>query len=476
MQIRATAQKASLPDGKEKNGDCLRLGMNSRSYTKSNRKHDVIMALFMTVLFAGLVGAFAVVWSTYYGRQIIYELTLKRSVFVVILYFVISFMFQKIYDATNVSFVSVGRIVYSQFLAIGMSDGLIWFIISIMARHITNPLPGLLCFIVQMVFAAAWSFIVNACYFRMFEAARTAVVYDGPDENVEVLVSRYNLKQKFRIVKVMKVSQCARNPAVLDDISVVFFSNVHSYDRNPLLKICIDKGIRVFAVPGTGDSIMSAARKMNMFHLPMLMVERYRPPVYFVVAKRILDVLLCIVGLVLFAPFMAVLAIMIKSTDHGPVFYKQTRLTKDGREFELIKFRSMREDAEKDGTAVLSKGEKDDRVTPVGRFMRRIRADELPQLFNVLKGEMSFIGPRPERPDLARKYEAEMPEFSLRLQAKAGITGLAQVYGKYNSTPYEKLQFDLMYIANPTLLQEVSIFFATFKVLFMAESTEGIDE
>ncbi|MBR5059376.1 MAG: hypothetical protein IKX06_01220, partial [Clostridia bacterium] len=130
--------------------------MNSRSYTKSNRKHDVIMALFMTVLFAGLVGAFAVVWSTYYGRQIIYELTLKRSFFVVILYFVISFMFQKIYDATNVSFVSVGRIVYSQFLAIGMSDGLIWFIISIMARHITNPLPGLLCFIVQMVFAAAW--------------------------------------------------------------------------------------------------------------------------------------------------------------------------------------------------------------------------------------------------------------------------------------------------------------------------------
>ena len=450
--------------------------MNRSANSKSNRKHDVIMALFMVLLFAGLVGAFAVVWVTYYGRHIIYEFTLKRSIFVLLLYFVISFMFQKIYDATNISFVSVGRIVYSQFLAIGMSDGLMYFIISIMARRLSNLLPGFLCFLAQMAFAAGWSFLVNACYFRLFEAARTAVIYDGRDENVEALVSRYNLKQKFRIVKIMKPSQCAENPALLDDIAVVFFSNVHSSERNPLLKVCIDKGIRVFAVPGTGDSIMSAARKMNMFHLPMLMVERYRPPVYFVVAKRILDILMCVIGLALFAPFMIVLAIIIKSTDRGPVFYRQTRLTKDGREFELIKFRSMREDAEKDGTAVLSKGQKDERVTPVGRFMRRVRADELPQLFNVLKGEMSFIGPRPERPDLARKYEADMPEFSLRLQAKAGITGLAQVYGKYNSTPYEKLQFDLMYIANPTLLQEVSIFFATFKVLFMAESTEGIDE
>ena len=352
-----------------------------------------------------------------------------------------------------------------------------YFVISIMARRLSNPLPGLLCFLAQMAFATAWSFMVNACYFKLFEAARTAVIYDGQanHENMERLVSRYNLRQKFRIVKIMKASQCAGNPALLDDISVVFFSNVHSCDRNPLLKICVDKGIRVFAVPGTGDSIMSSARKMNMFHLPMLMVERYRPPVYFVVAKRILDILLSVIGLTLFAPFMAVLAIIIKSTDRGSVFYRQTRLTKDAREFELIKFRSMREDAEKDGNAVLSKGDRDERVTPVGRFMRRIRADELPQLFNVLKGEMSFIGPRPERPDLARKYEAEMPEFSLRLQAKAGITGLAQVYGKYNSTPYEKLQFDLMYIANPTLLQEISIFFATFKILFIAESTEGIE-
>jgi lipopolysaccharide/colanic/teichoic acid biosynthesis glycosyltransferase len=134
----------------------------------------------------------------------------------------------------------------------------------------------------------------------------------------------------------------------------------------------------------------------------------------------------------------------------------------------------MRQDAEKDGVARLSSGGADDRITPVGRFIRKVRIDELPQLFNILGGSMSLVGPRPERPEIAEQYYEELPEFALRLQAKAGLTGYAQVYGKYNTTPYDKLQMDLMYIAHPSFLEDLKIIFATVKILFMSESTEGI--
>ena len=170
---------------------------------------------------------------------------------------------------------------------------------------------------------------------------------------------------------------------------------------------------------------------------------------------------------------MLVTAILIRR-DGGPVFYRQRRLTKDGKIFSILKFRSMRVDAEKDGVARLSTGENDDRVTSVGRVIRSLRIDEIPQLFNILGGSMSFVGPRPERPEIAKQYEKDLPEFNLRLQAKAGLTGLAQVYGKYNTDPYDKLQMDLMYIANPGIAQDLRLVFATIKILFMKESTEGV--
>ncbi|MBQ3140659.1 MAG: sugar transferase, partial [Clostridia bacterium] len=180
--------------------------------------------------------------------------------------------------------------------------------------------------------------------------------------------------------------------------------------------------------------------------------------------------------LLVLSPILLVTALAIKLTDKGPVFYKQNRLTKDGKIFKVIKFRSMRVDAEADGVARLSTGSSDDRITPVGRIIRKIRVDELPQLFNVLGGSMSLVGPRPERPEIAEQYLSELPDFALRLQAKAGITGYAQVYGKYNTPPYDKLQMDLMYIAHPSVLEDIRILLATVKILFMPESTEGIAE
>ena len=179
--------------------------------------------------------------------------------------------------------------------------------------------------------------------------------------------------------------------------------------------------------------------------------------------------------LVVASPIMLITALCIKMYDHGPVFFKQKRLTIDGKEFYVYKFRSMITDAEKDGVARLAT-QNDSRITPVGKVIRATRIDELPQLINIFKGDMSVVGPRPERPEIAKEYEEQIPEFSYRLRVKAGLTGYAQIYGKYNTTAYDKLKMDLMYIESYSILEDLKLILATFKIIFTKESTEGVED
>ena len=292
---------------------------------------------------------------------------------------------------------------------------------------------------------------------------------------MEKLIQDYGFEKKFTVIKTLTVEQCIANIDLLHNAQTVFVSGVHSHERNIILKYCVKHGIMMYLVPRIGDVLMSGAQQMHMFHLPMLRVGRYNPPPWHTIAKRTFDVVSAGALFLVISPLMLITAIAIK-TDGGPVFYKQRRLTQDGKEFDVLKFRSMRVDAEKDGVARLLTGDKDDRITKVGRFIRKVRIDELPQLLNIIGGSMSVVGPRPERPEIASQYVKEMPEFSLRLQAKAGLTGYAQVYGKYNTTPYDKLQMDLMYISNPSFWEDLRIIFATIKILFVPESTEGVAE
>jgi len=214
---------------------------------------------------------------------------------------------------------------------------------------------------------------------------------------------------------------------------------------------------------------------MHLMHLPMLLVNHYSPTPEYLLLKRMLDIVISSAALIILSPLILILALIIRS-DGGTAFYRQIRLTRDGKEFHILKFRSMKMNAEEDGIARLSTGEQDDRITTIGRFIRACRMDEIPQLINILKGDMSIVGPRPERPEIAAQYRDILPEFDLRLQCKCGLTGYAQVYGKYNSTPYDKLLMDLMYIAQPSLAEDVKICLATVKILFLKDSTEGVAE
>ena len=197
--------------------------------------------------------------------------------------------------------------------------------------------------------------------------------------------------------------------------------------------------------------------------------------IYQMYLKNLLDRLLALVGTAALSWLLILLGIAIHLDSPGPIFFRQKRAGKNGTYFYIYKFRTMRIDTPHDmPTHMLNNP--DLFITRVGRFLRKTSLDELPQLFNILKGDMAFVGPRPERPEIAAQYCEEMPEFSLRLQAKAGLTGYAQVYGKYNTTPYDKLTMDLMYIAHPSIVEDLKIMFATVKILFMPESTEGVSE
>lgn len=438
-------------------------------------KYDLILGLVKFFNLIMMTVPFGLCWDWYYAGNLALRESRTESILVTFIFMLAYFAFGKIYDAFLISFSRISEMIYSQILALIMANSILYVLVTLLMLKLPNPMPMMVAFASQCALSFIWCTLSHWTFYALIKPQDTAIIYDER-EGMEKLIKSYGLSKKFNVRFSMQINACLENIDVLRKMRMVFLSGIHSHERNIILKYCIANDIQVFMVPRIGDVIMSGAMKMHMFHLPILMVRRYRPAPLYLLAKRVFDVISSGIVLLLASPVMFATALAIKLTDGGPIFYKQTRLTKDGKEFGVLKFRSMRVDAEKDGVARLSTGDKDPRITPVGHFIRKVRIDELPQLLNIIGGSMSVVGPRPERPEIAAQYCEKMPEFVLRLQAKAGLTGYAQVYGKYNTTPYDKLQMDLMYIANPSFIEDLKIIFATIKILFVPDSTEGVAE
>ena len=436
---------------------------------------------------------FYVAWIAYYSHMVyITDFYRRGNCAVMGLFTILYYLLAHLYSGFSIHISRISEIIYAQSLGVLIADGIMYIIMWLLMRTLPSILVLFLVLIAQVGLIITWAELAHAWYFKNNPPIPTVVIYDEM-EGVEKLVSHYGLDKHFNIVKKVSIHELhgedwdsltweekdrrerAYIKEVLSGVDAVFLSSLHSHDRNQIIKYCVHKDIISWSIPRIGDVIMSGAEKMHLFHLPMLRVGRYNPTPEYLVMKRTFDIVVAGTALVVFAPIMIVLAIMIRM-DGGTAFYRQKRLTKDGKVFEILKFRSMRMDAEKDGVARLSSGDADPRITKVGHFIRNYRLDELPQLFNILAGDMSIVGPRPERPEIAKEYKKELPEFDLRLQCKCGLTGFAQVYGKYNTTPYDKLLMDLMYIAQPSMAEDLKICFATIKILFLKDSTEGIAE
>lgn len=452
--------------------------VNEQMKQKKRTTENRVLVRFVKLLdVLAITVVFAFVWRFFYGETVYLQPFYHRgNVVVILLYAIFYYYLAHLYQGFYLHLSRISELVFAQTLAAVIANALLYIITILLARRMPNVLPMFLCLAMDFAVIVLWSRWSHIWYFKTYARKKTVIIYDEL-EGVESLIRENGLDMRYKVLDVVPVGQVDQNylEQKVSKAQVVFLSCIHSHERNQIVKFCVEHGIGSYIIPRIGDVIMSGAEKMHLMHLPMLVVRRYDPKPEYLAAKRFFDIVLSGLALIILSPLMIVLALIIRR-DGGTAFYRQVRLTKDGREFEVLKFRSMRMDAEKDGVARLSTGENDPRITKVGRFIRACRLDELPQLINILKGDMSIVGPRPERPEIAKQYEETLPEFKLRLQCKCGLTGYAQVYGKYNSTPYDKLLMDLMYIAKPSLVEDVKIIFATIKVLFMKESTEGVAE
>lgn len=441
----------------------------------SKFKHNLALRTVKIMNVIIMTVPFMLCWFLYYGSRIRVPYYRTGNFLIIILFMVLYMVFGRLYDAFVINLSKISEIIYSQFLAVSFTDLIMYIVICLLSSKLTNLWPGIACLVGQVLVSSCWTFCVHKWYFKTFEPVPTIIVYENK-KSLKELNSSIVLLKRFNIIDTIKADDCLDDLSFLNDIGAIFLCGNKSSKRNIILKECIKRDIDVFICPGISDIILSGAYPIHAFPFPVLKTYRYMPQPEYVFFKRLFDIILSAFLLILTLPINLIVAIAIKAYDGGPCFYKQTRLTKDGKEFGILKFRSMIVDAEKDGVARLSSGDNDSRITPIGKIIRACRMDELPQLLNILKGDMTFVGPRAERPELTEKYSEKIPEFKLRLQAKAGLTGYAQVYGKYNTEPYEKLQMDLMYIAHPSIIEDFKIILATIKILFMKDSTEGIQE
>lgn len=417
---------------------------------------------------------FLICWTLYYEPRTTTVGSKQVSVLVMITFFFICYYFGQRLDCFRVSILQIRDVIFGEVLATMITDVIMYILIWMLSIHLPNLIPGLITWGGQCVIGVIWAFVMHQSYFSTHPPLRTIVIYDER-MGMENLIHTYGLEKRFNIKTVYPVESIMDKLEVMEEFDAAFLCGIHSRERNIILKHCINHKIKLFMIPRIADVMMRGSEQIHMLHLPILKTQRYKPSIEYQIIKRTMDIVVSGIATIVLSPLFLITAIAVKS-DGGLAFYKQKRLTKDGKVFEILKFRSMRVDAEKYSGAVLSAGENDPRITKVGRIIRACRLDELPQLLNILKGDMSLVGPRPERPELQKEIEKEVPEFGLRLQAKAGLTGYAQVYGKYNTTFYDKLLMDLMYISKPSILEDFTIMLATVKILTSKESTEGVGE
>lgn len=389
-----------------------------------------------------------------------------------------AYFFSRVYNAYLLGYYRTRLLIFAQFLSQLVCAGIVYVLMTLVWFRLTNPLPLLLLVAVQLGLDFLWCYYANRHFFKVNPIRRTLLLYRNElDKKRFGSIEGKPIERLYHVEKEYRYTgdDFREIKPLLEGYDAVFVAGLHPNCRNDIADYCKEEGIPGFFLPRVGDMIMRESSHIQSFETPVLYLHRKRLPMDYAIIKRAFDILVSGAALLVLSPIMLVTGLAIHFYDGGPAFYKQVRLTMDAREFKIYKFRSMRVDAEKDGVARLSTGDNDDRITPIGRIVRKCRLDELPQLINILKGDMSIVGPRPERPEIARQIYESLPEFRLRLQVKAGLTGYAQVYGRYNTGPYEKLIFDLLYISDMGPITDLMLCFATVSILFMSESTAGVE-
>ena len=444
---------------------------------KMQEKYKRLVKLLFSLVLTGLITAiYAYVWIYYFNERMLQAPFFRRGNWVMIfLYGVLLVFFMQMYGGYKVGYLKKGNLIYSQILSVVFLNTFTYFQIAVLDKRFFAPTVLILMTFADAAAIVIWTMIFERIYMWMYPPRRMLMVYG--DRSDYHLMEKMNAREdKYEITDMMSYRQGFQ--AFVEKVKGfdgVIVGDMPSHDRNLILKYCFEQEIRTYAVPKISDILLRSSDDLTLFDSPLLLSRNRGLTVEQEMIKRFMDVVLSLLAAVITLPFFAVIGAAIKLTDGGPVFYRQVRLTKGGKEFEIYKFRTMIQNAEAESGARLA-SEKDPRILPVGRFLRATRLDELPQIYNILKGDMSIVGPRPERPELAAEIEKEIPEFTYRLKVKAGLTGYAQVYGKYKTTSYDKLKLDLTYIRNYSILLDLKLIIMTPKIMLLKESTEGVKE
>jgi len=432
-----------------------------------------IMFAVKVMIVLSVTASFVETWNENYVET----LFSNKGNYLVIFSFVLLFcVFSSLFSAFNIGIYRVHEIIYSFSLGVIFTDTVMYLELSLIARNLVAVTPMIKRLVFQIIVIFICSFCANVIYFKLYPARRIVAIFKNDSKGFELIKKMGIISERFKIECGINIENTDMDVVkkTIDKYDAVAICDINKEKQKEIVSYCYTTQKRSYLLPDITDIIINNSYEIQIGDTPVIMSRNRGLTVEQRAIKRICDIVLSLFGIIVTSPFMLFISIAIKLDDGGPVFFKQNRITENGKIFNILKFRSMIPDADKDGAKKAENN--DDRITRTGKIIRACRMDELPQLFNILMGDMSIVGPRPERIENVYEYTKAYPEFELRHRVKAGLTGYAQLYGKYNTSPEDKLNMDLIYIETYSLLKDLKLIILTFKVLFMKESTEGFDQ
>lgn len=443
---------------------------------KHLHKFETTLWLFIKFL---LYISLLMVFTRILGRESIGLTRLSRMLGITVTTFLIVWiLFQSVYGKYDVGRRKSKPIIYSLVLAVACTDLVTYLQVMIMRTNTPDIHMfrlyslGLLAvaFIVQIFVIIIFTYFGNWLFFKIHKPEKCCVVTSSQESLDEIVFAIQRFKKQYEITKVFDY----RDPNIEEYIKVmdsVFMYNIPADIRTDIMRWSYKYKVHVYFNPEIEDIMEMNAVQYTLDDVYLLNKNVKALTMEQRVVKRLFDIGFSILLGILSAPLWIGGAIAVKAYDGGPVLFKQERATINGKRFYVYKLRTMKQNVKN-----YSVTKDDDRITKPGKFLRRTRIDELPQLLNVLKGDMTFVGPRPEMMKNVNAYTEELPEFKYRLRMKAGLTGYAQITGKYNTTPKDKLIMDMMYIEQFSILKDLQLIFQTAIVLLKSDSTEAFDK
>lgn len=425
------------------------------------------------------IGLFAGVWFVFYNHYTFDTHRINGGLITVLIYMFIYTSLCNLYKAHRIASSEIGETVFSQVLSFGIADLILYVECCLVYNRYVSILPGAGTAFLQIIGTMCIVTAAKRYLMKRVPPKKTVIVYGKNVNPKDVEAFQKRLLRKYSHLFHISESVCENSEVNLETSEVMGYDVAILYElssdiRGKYISYLVEHKKAFYASPRVEDIMIQGCVPKHLLDTPLMKYDYKYENKRSYYTKRLLDVVLSLFILVLFSPVLLLIALLIKIEDGGPVFFKQARCTKDARVFDILKFRSMVVDAEKYGVTPCTDG--DSRITKVGRIIRKTRLDEMPQFINILKGDMSIVGPRPERVEHVQQYIKEVPEFAYRMKVLGGLTGYAQIYGKYNTSAYDKLRLDLLYIENQSLVLDLKLILLTVRTVFSPESTEGFEE